>query len=474
MWLSQHLEGYLLPLREAFSRERTFQYFVLVVWGLILCLEKFAGVTSLVRCFALAGEPCYRLLLHFFHSKAFRSERLARCWTKSLLAHPRRYNLNGRPLFIGDGIKVPKEGRKMPGVKLHHQESDDNSKREYIFGHYYSGVALALEHLGRIVAVPLRLALHDGFRTARRKKDEPSTIDKMASLLVMLAGDVKSYFCLDAFYPSHKAIALFLHHGHHLISRMKGNASAYYPAAPTSDRKGPGRPPKYGEKVKLALFFGQPECFQAVAITTNDHTRQVRLRAVDLYWLGFLVRFVFVIDDHDGSRYILLSTDTTLAPQAIAWAYLLRGSIELSFKSLVHSLHAFGYHFWLRRLPPDSRKKGNLRLDRRRDDELRLKVARKVRAYENFLSCGTIALATLQLLSIDQPEKVWKTFPLWFRTLPGAERLPSDLVVKYALQHEVARIMASSPDSLFLGKFLAVLPRDTRERHPLQYAAGYG
>lgn len=473
MWLSQHLEGYLLPLREAFSRERTFKYFVLVVWGLILCLENFAGVTSLIRCFALAGIPMYRLLLHFFHSTAFSSDRLGRIFAKFLLAHERRLTLNGRPVFLGDGLKKAKEGRKMPGVKLHHQESNDNTKREYIFGHYLSGVALLMENLGQIVAVPIRLALHDGFRTTRRKKDEPSTVDKMASLLVLLAGSVASYFCLDAFFPSHDAIALFLLHGHHLISRIKGNTSAYFPTSPDSDPAGPGRPPKYGDKIKLAFFFGQPECFQPATLVTNGRIRQVRLRSIDLYWQTFLVRFVFVIDD-EGARFILLSTDTSLTAEQIAWTYLLRGAIELSFKSLIHSLHALDYHFWLRQLPDNSRLKGNLRLYRKRDNDLRQNVARKVRAYENFMACGTIALAVLQLIALDHPDQVWKTFPLWFRTLPGAQRLPSDLVVKYTLQHEVARIMTTFPETLFLGKFLAELPHDTRQRHPLQYAAGYG
>jgi hypothetical protein len=40
--------------------------------------------------------------------------------------------VNGRLVLLGDGIKIPKRGRKMPGVKLLHQQSDSNTKPDYI------------------------------------------------------------------------------------------------------------------------------------------------------------------------------------------------------------------------------------------------------------------------------------------------------------------------------------------------------
>ncbi len=39
--------------------------------------------------------------------------------------------VNGRLLLVGDGLKVPKEGRKMPAVKKLHQESSSNTKPPY-------------------------------------------------------------------------------------------------------------------------------------------------------------------------------------------------------------------------------------------------------------------------------------------------------------------------------------------------------
>jgi hypothetical protein len=45
-------------------------------------------------------------------------------------------------VYIGDGIKVGKEGRKMPGVKRLHQESGDVNKPEWIRGHYFSALGI--------------------------------------------------------------------------------------------------------------------------------------------------------------------------------------------------------------------------------------------------------------------------------------------------------------------------------------------
>jgi hypothetical protein len=50
--------------------------------------------------------------------------------------------LNGQLVYVGDGIKVSKEGRKMPGVKRLQQESANVSKPEWIRGHYFSALGI--------------------------------------------------------------------------------------------------------------------------------------------------------------------------------------------------------------------------------------------------------------------------------------------------------------------------------------------
>src|ERR1035437_5403023 len=98
--------------------------------GMSLCLAGFStrkdllGVTSIVRARGL--EPaCYARLLDFFHSPALDLDKLTRAWRALVFRFdPGLLRVNGKPVLVGDGIKVAKAGRKMPGVKKLHQESD--------------------------------------------------------------------------------------------------------------------------------------------------------------------------------------------------------------------------------------------------------------------------------------------------------------------------------------------------------------
>jgi hypothetical protein len=92
-----------------------------------------------------------------------------------------------RLVCLADGIKAPKEGRKMPAVKLLHQQSASNSKPEYIMGHSFQAVSLpARGEAGHVAAVPLVSRIHEGLVWSNR--DTRTLLDKLALLLFSLAG----------------------------------------------------------------------------------------------------------------------------------------------------------------------------------------------------------------------------------------------------------------------------------------------
>ena len=132
-------------LRPAFKRNRTFLWFA-VALAATCTRSDLRGVTSLIRSLGLR-EACYDRLLDFFHSRAVDLPRLTRCWTTLILKtlHPALLIVNGRIVLLADGIKVPKTGKKMPGVKKLHQESQNNSKPEYIFGHSCQAIAVVVK-----------------------------------------------------------------------------------------------------------------------------------------------------------------------------------------------------------------------------------------------------------------------------------------------------------------------------------------
>ncbi len=87
---------------------------------------------------------------------------LCATWGEWLKKQVATHQLKGQRVYVGDGIKVGKEGRKMPGVKGLHQESEDVSKPEWIRGHYFSALGLLLSVEKALFATLIVLKIHDG------------------------------------------------------------------------------------------------------------------------------------------------------------------------------------------------------------------------------------------------------------------------------------------------------------------------
>ena len=124
------------PLRQTCRDKRTFLWLCTALAG--FCVRPdLLGVSSTVRALGLAAR-CYDRLLDFFHSPAIDPDTLSRLWTRLALQRFSPHRLGGRLVLLGDGIKIPKSGRKMPAVKRLHQASENNTKPEFIMGHHGS------------------------------------------------------------------------------------------------------------------------------------------------------------------------------------------------------------------------------------------------------------------------------------------------------------------------------------------------
>lgn len=439
-------------LRPAFARTRTFVWFAVALAA--TCVRSdFLGVTSFVRALGLQVR-CYDRLLDCFHSRALDLDALTRGWTELVLTalRPFLHTVQGRLVLVADGIKIAKTGRKMPAVKKLHQESDNNTKPEFIFGHSCQTVAVIVRAATSFFALPLACRIHEGVVFSNRH--HRSLLDKLVLLVDALALRAPFYLVADTYYAAAHVIRPLLHAGQHLVAAVRSNAVAYAALLSPAIPRRRGRPRVYGAKIKLKALFAEPAAFlSAPSPLYGEKDVVLRYLCIDLCWkpVGRLVRFVLVIHPERG-RKILLCTDLSLAALPIIALYGVRFKIEVSFKQAIYTIGTYAYHFWMRTMTPRPRRSGNQYLHRT-SARYRDQVRRKIGAYHAHIQMGLIAQGLLQTLALRHPSAVWHRFGSWLRTLrPGIP--PSELVVALALRHSLPLFLAAAPADHPLAKFI--------------------
>jgi len=441
-------------LRQACTRGRTFAWMVVVLVGFSIRSDS-AGVTSFVRA-ALLFPGLYHSLLHLFHSEALRLDWLTSLWVQLVLRIFVPFRSMGRLVFLADGLKVPKEGRKMPAVKKLHQVSDNNSKPPFIMGHSFQAISILVTgRKGLIAAIPLISRIHEGL--VWHHSDHRTLLDKMVAMFLEIVSTPlvgPAILVADAYYASQKIIKPLLALGHHLVTKVRSTAVAFYPAPiPTNPAK--GRPKLYGKKVRLSDLTRSDQGFvTAPSPISDDSGCIVFYRSLDLLWrpVGRLVRFVLVKHPNRGTL-VLMSTDTSLHPMEILKLYSLRFNIETGFRQAIHVVGSYAYHFWMKLMTPIYRKTGDQYVQIKSVTYKRA-VRRKLDAYHRYVQLGCIAQGLLLHLAINFGPTVWAQFNTWLRTMK-TDRPPSELVVTYVLRSRLLYFLLATPKNHELLEILA-------------------
>jgi hypothetical protein len=240
--------------------------------------------------------------------------------------------------------------------------------------------------------VPLTSRIHEGVGFSNR--DRRTLLDKFAQLFLTVVEELEQGVLLvvDAYYASRKVLCPLLVVGHQVLTRVRCNAVAYYPALPPSQRRR-GRPRLYGQKVRLPELWSRhsKQCHSAPSPVYGESQVRRRYFALDLLWrpVGQLVRFVLVDHPHRG-RVILMSTDRALTPWQIIACYRYRFKIAVAFKQALYTLGTYAYHFWMKPMRPLSRRSGNQYLHRH-SPSYRRQVRRKLEAYHRYVQPGGLA-----------------------------------------------------------------------------------
>jgi hypothetical protein len=168
----EYVNETLKSFRQCFTRHAAFKWFVIVAIG-FMTWQEHRGVTSFIR--ELWINPIrYEAMLHFFRSNAWNLTSLQAQWLQVVSRLKELVMENAMPIFISDGTKEGKEGRRMPCVKKLHQESENSSKASYIFGHMFGGLGVLIGNAEKMFCIPLSITLHDGNKQIRAWLEDSS------------------------------------------------------------------------------------------------------------------------------------------------------------------------------------------------------------------------------------------------------------------------------------------------------------
>jgi hypothetical protein len=137
-------------------------------------------------------------------------------------------------VYVVDGLVAAKAGKKMPGVKMLHQASENNNKPEFVMGHFWGALSMLTQVGSRLFAVPLRLSIQDGVKSSPSQKD--TLITRMHQLVASTAR-VAGAVLADCQYACRPFIEGLLRAGFHLIARVRMTTVAFEPAPKVSKRK---------------------------------------------------------------------------------------------------------------------------------------------------------------------------------------------------------------------------------------------
>lgn len=400
----------LKDFRSCFTRKASYKWFVIVIIGCLICDDSF-GVTSIVRDLNI-NYRLYETMLNFFRSKSWKLEILINKWISILINNAPIIREEDYAILIGDGVKQSKEGKRMPGVKKLHQESENSTKAEYIFGHMFGAIGVLIGNETKKYCTPISIRIHDGVSKIRIWEDGIKETLAFSHVVQMVIDGVevtkklgKSILILDRYFLSTKALMeldKLSEFGMEIITKAKKSCTAYYEKGKYCGR---GRKPKKGKTVKIMdLFDIKKEEFTEKTLTVYGKKENVKYYCINLLWGQKLYKKLrFVLVEYNGIQSILVSTKLDLDPCKIIELYSFRFKIECCFREIKQVIKGFSYHFWSKKMPKLNKykKKGEPEpIEKVIDKKSKKLIIGALKAIEGYVFCNCVAIGILQIISI--------------------------------------------------------------------------
>ena len=442
-----------------FDNERAFHWFVIIVVGFLLRIDKL-GVTDVIRALALSAE-CYEPMIHFFRASSWNLYYLRVCWCRTVAKYMPLFRVNGHPILIGDETIQAKEGRRMPAVKKYRQHSQSQSKPTHVWGHMFGCIGVLIGSADKLVCLPLLMLLHGGLRSAADWDEAQASVRsethivQTAQEMCMAAHNMGAscYALLDRYFLSLPFLCEITEWNGKsqqkvwVITRAKRNVVAY--EAASVKRNGQrGRPRKKGNKLSVSdLFHDRKDQFVSATVEMYGRKQNLKYLCVDLLWgRGLYLPVRFVLVRYGQTRSILVSTDVSADPMEIIRLYSYRAKIEESFRTMKQDIGTLDYHFWTKSMEKINhycKKTDPDPLDNISSSKDRTHIMLTVRATEVSILMSCIAMGILQGISVD-----WNRYQflgkLRYQRTPACKR-PSEPNIKDVLRRCFFALLDQNP-----------------------------
>lgn len=230
-----------------------------------------------------------------------------------------------------------RSSKKAPSVGLHHDHAKRTNRPKYVWAQLLVGAALICTYKGRSGAFPLFMKMN---RLCGNRSKIKAAIVIIRILAKWLGKEIPVRILMDAWYMKGPVVLEILSHGYHALGQARRDSALYLHPEKPKGPKSPGRPRKYGLKVKLPdvksifirkeaniIAYGKERPFQYYTFTAL--VRFLKGRECRIVWSRFQR------SNGDWTKWhLLISTDISLSGFDVIQKYAARWWIESCFNEL--------------------------------------------------------------------------------------------------------------------------------------------